>query len=353
MDANSPKPPQTGFDKFKAVSALRDWLDREGGNHRIPQVLDLLAQQMARAWTSDQSSPAVDPDTLRQLHADTHGGRITEMAASRWLSSSEVRKWWDAREDSRTQSFHASQVGAVPSLTIIPGGGRSNPTLYRLDFQLASEIEDVLEHSQPSAKPNGEQSDVIHYQIEPAKAAWWLQAIIGNVPFRMRSWRGFLLIGITASEALALLVLWIVALLSMRGSRPVSAGDLASVLLTATISYLWYHVMKPVIRLPAERVTIANDLLLGYSQFDGQLKLMRDGKSKVAGGWFQFIRHHGTCAICSGEVEVVEGGKAFPDRLVGRCSDSPLEHVFSFDPVLLRGKWLYPNVPSSSAELGE
>ena len=353
MDANSPKPPQTGFDKFKTVSALRNWLDREGGNHRIPQVLDLLAQQTVRAWTSEQASPAIDPDTLRRLHADTHGGRITEMAASRWLLSSEVRKWWDAREDSRAQAFCAAQVGAAACLTIIPGGGRNNPTLYRLDFQREPEIDEVLDDSQISPQPAGEVSKVIHYQVEPAKAAWWLQAIIGKMPFRMRSWRGFLLIGITASEALALLILWLIALLSMRGSRPVSAGDVASVLLTATLSYLWYQVMKPVIRLPAERVTIANDLLLANSQFNGQLKLMRDGKSKVAGGWCQLIRHFGTCAICSGEVEVVDGAKAFPGRLVGRCSDSPLEHVFSFDPVLLRGKWLYPNGPSSSAESGE
>ena len=98
--------------------------------------------------------------------------------------------------------------------------------------------------------------------------------------------------------------------------------------------------MKPLIRLPSERVTIANDLLLAYFQFNGQFKLKRDGKSKVAGGWFQLVRHHATCPICSGEVDVPDGGRSFPGRLVGRCSESPLEHVFSFVPVVLQGQWL-------------
>ena len=63
MDANSPKPPQTGFDQFEGIKVLRDWLDREGGNHRIPQVLDLLAEHTAKTWTSGHPSPSVDPDT--------------------------------------------------------------------------------------------------------------------------------------------------------------------------------------------------------------------------------------------------------------------------------------------------
>ena len=165
----------------------------------------------------------------------------------------------------------------------------------------------------------------------------------------MRGWRGYLLIGIIVSEALCLLLLWLLALLSMRGLRPVSAGDLAYLLAVGTFSYLWFQMMKPLIRLPTERVTSANDALLAYSQFHAQFKLVRDAKSKVAGGWFRLVRHHGTCHVCSGEVEVVGGGIAFPGRLVGRCGDSPLEHVFSFDPVLLQGHLLYPDRISSSA----
>ena len=49
------------------------------------------------------------------------------------------------------------------------------------------------------------------------------------------------------------------------------------------------------------------------------------------------VRHWGTCPICAAEVDLDEGGAAFPGRLVGRCHDAPDEHVFSFDPVSLEG----------------
>lgn len=55
---------------------------------------------------------------------------------------------------------------------------------------------------------------------------------------------------------------------------------------------------------------------------------------------FAVARHWGICPICSAEVDLDSGGTAFPDRLIGRCHDAPLEHVFSFDPVRLTGEFL-------------
>lgn len=50
------------------------------------------------------------------------------------------------------------------------------------------------------------------------------------------------------------------------------------------------------------------------------------------------VRHVGTCPVCNGRVTVQEGGRAFPDRLIGRCRASPREHVYSFDHLNLTGK---------------
>lgn len=339
MDVNSPKPPQTGFDNPIGINVLRDWIARENVQ-RIPQVLDLLAQHTARAWASGQPSPAVDPDTLRQFHVDAHGGRAPDMPASKWLSSSAVRKWWETRQRAREQAFEAAGINAVPTLTILKGGGRTNQTLYRLDFQPLPTSDDPQEEAPPT-EVGAAVTGLIRYQFEPAKAAWWLRPLIGKQPFRMRSWRGYLLIGMTACEALAILALWILIVIGLRGDRPLQAGDLALLLSLLGITWTWRYFMQPIIRLPIDRVTIANELFLAWSQLNGQFRLTRDAKSKVAGGWFQIVRHNGTCPLCAGEVEIAPGGRAFPDRLVGRCSDSPLEHVFSFDPVSLSGRSLH------------
>ena len=49
------------------------------------------------------------------------------------------------------------------------------------------------------------------------------------------------------------------------------------------------------------------------------------------------IRFVAQCAKCRGEIEIAEGGRRFPDRLVGRCRRSPREHLYSFDHALLVG----------------
>lgn len=338
MVQNSPEPADTGFDHVNSINVLRGWLDREGGNQRIPQVLDLLAEHTAKAWMANQPSPAVDADTFRQWHRDAHGGLESDVPASRWLKRRDVERWWEIRRASLEQAFQSRGIDAIPTLAVLSGGGRGNPTQYRLDLA-------------PIPVPNGASDEspndlaeerIVRYQSEPAIPVWWLRPILGRAPFRMRSFRGYLLMGLVMAEALTLLLLWALAFVSLSHARPVSTTDLAMLLVLVIGSWTWWHFMQPIIRLPTERITVVNDFLLGWSQLHGQFRLVRDAHSKRLGGWFQLERHHGICPICSGELDVQDGGRAFPGRLVGRCSDSPIEHVFSFDPVSLAGCHLLP-----------
>jgi hypothetical protein len=339
MDSNSPKPSQTGIEEVSALKMLRGWLEQVGGNQRIPQVLDLLAEHAAAGIQAGSPGQALDADTLRRFHSDRYGGRIHENPASRWLSSTSVQRWWEQRQSPLEQACREAGLGLMPVLSLQAGGGRGNTTQYRLEFRALTSTEEVAEEREdlPDSVPI---AGLVRYQTEPVKPAWWLKPIIGDKPFRMRSWRGYLLIGVVLGEALIVLLLWAAVLLTLRGPRPIGAGDLGAVLTTTLMTVVWLHWMKPLIRLPIDRVTIANDLLLAWSQLNGQLRMVRDAKSKAAGGWFQFVRHYGTCPICAGEVEIADGGKAFPGRLVGRCSDSPMEHVFSFDPTSMAGRQL-------------
>jgi hypothetical protein len=336
MVKNSPEPAHSGFDQARVINELRQWLEREGGNQRIPQVLDLLAGHTARSWASGLPSPAVDADTLRLLHRDAHGGVEQDAPASKWLKRREVQQWWAFRREAIEQVFRSRQMDAAPALTILSGGGRGNPTQYRLDLVPLPSRNDEAESPSDTTAPNA-----VGYQSEPATPVWWLRPILGRAPFRMRSVRGYLLIGLVLAEALALLLAGLLALLSLSYARPISTVDVATLLVLGFAGWTWWHFMQPIIRLPTERITAANDLLLGWSQMNGQFRLVRDAHSKRLGGWFQLERHHGTCPLCSGEVDVFDGGKAFPGRLIGRCGDSPIEHVFSFDPVSRTGHPLY------------
>ena len=340
MEPNSPKLTETGKEQLAAIALLRAWLDQVGGNRRIPQALDLLAERTAGDLERGHSSPPLDADTLRLLHSDKHGGRPSEAPASRWLSSTEVRRWWHQRQSSLEQASRQADLNMMADLTLVSGGGRGNTTQYRLDFRAVSERAGASEESELLTGEATSQRATLRYQTEPAQPAWWLRLIVGTAPFRMQSWRGFTLVGMVLAEGLVLVAFWLLALVVLREPRPIAVGDLTLLLTGAGITWGWWYAVRPIIRLPFDRVTIADDWLLAWSQPHGQFQLSADANNKRAGGWFRVVRHHGTCPICSGTVDLARGGKAFPDRLVGRCSDSPLEHVFSFDPVGLEGRCL-------------
>jgi len=51
-------------------------------------------------------------------------------------------------------------------------------------------------------------------------------------------------------------------------------------------------------------------------------------------GELAFVRYTASCPLCAGLVLLHDGGDEFKDRIVGRCDNSPREHVYSFDQKL-------------------
>ncbi len=58
----------------------------------------------------------------------------------------------------------------------------------------------------------------------------------------------------------------------------------------------------------------------------------------------QLVSYWATCPICKEKlkrnvrIDVSKGGKEFHNRLIGRCSESPIEHIYSFDHITRIGK---------------
>ena len=59
----------------------------------------------------------------------------------------------------------------------------------------------------------------------------------------------------------------------------------------------------------------------------------------------RMVSYVSTCPLpsCNSRIEVENGGKEFHHRLIGRCLEAPLEHVYSFDRVLRIGRALRSN----------
>ena len=92
----------------------------------------------------------------------------------------------------------------------------------------------------------------------------------------------------------------------------------------------------PLYRLLEDRVIVAPALFQLTSVYYHLLVIRKEESKNV----MRMLRFTGTCPLCGGLVEIEKGRGDFRGRYVGKCGRNPLEHLFSFDHTLRRGRWL-------------
>lgn len=330
MDENSAKPLQTGNSQADALRLARIWLDREGGGQRNARALRELLETTLTAVSRGEPSPEMDTTTLRLLLQKVDGD---EALPSKSFRAAELETWWSARTEQLRQECIRQSCAWIPRLVVKTGGGRHLPSRVLFDFGPV----DVQEPDQGDLTTTLN-SHVIQYRMDSAKAALWLRLLVGGqASFPIHSWRGYLVLAVAGLAMLFIGLIWVSQYATWMKGQPISTAVLAQVVLACFVTAGLWWITKPIRDLPAERVTIAGPVYLALSELYGQLRTMRTPDATFKSREFSVVRHWATCPICSAEVDLDYGRKAFPDRLVGRCHDAPLEHVFSFDPVRLTG----------------
>ncbi len=96
---------------------------------------------------------------------------------------------------------------------------------------------------------------------------------------------------------------------------------------------VWYLGARPWYVLMDDRIKMAEEIWTTFSQREAQIELLRrDGRRQL-----RIVLYLSTCSVCGSVMHVEAGRREFHHRLVGRCAESPREHVFSFDRVTKRG----------------
>jgi len=213
-------------------------------------------------------------------------------------------------------------IEVVPKLDKSPG----NPAYYRI---LASPI--PAQEAVPEVAPVPEGG--IYYTAEAVAApgSWLLKAWrSGVVPWNgLMRWGTFsmVMVGLIATLGAA----WLLLNGAARIWRPLSPADLAVLvvfLLALRMVVLAFRFLEQLFDL---RLVMAPSLLTPFTVDNVTLELRPS--TDHGPGELIFARYTSTCPICQGTVELFDGGKVFPDRVVGRCRRSGREHVFSFDHV--------------------
>lgn len=244
-----------------------------------------------------------------------------------------IAKWLDARLESLRRYPKVVTLGWLPKVRNEGfAGGRGKTALFRFAY-------DRLELD-AAAEPTGESSPSqfggrIAYEASEPKLSLAGRAMFGRGVVPVRSVRGLTMLASAVASALfalliGLLAVWtIVVSGAAQSSKALQLGAIA--LLEA--GAVWYLGVRPWMVLVDDRIKMAEEIWTTFSQREAQVELLRrEGRRHM-----RIVQYLSSCSICGSVVHVEPGGREFHGRLVGRCAESPREHVFSFDRVTKLG----------------
>jgi len=315
----------------EAARCLKGYVAVHGDSFKAFQLLAALASEVLD--NLGKNGP-VDIGT-KAIYLATEKDTDTDKA-TRWVSEA-WNGWLKIREErlSGLQDY-ATQQGLDfypwPEKKGDGKGGSGRSTLYTIEVRPLVKL--------PS-KPLATADTGIKYIRESTpKAAWWASWLFSK-EFHYTGWRKVLFLTPAFLALFAALIGFLIIWLTLANQQAISANRTLIYVATAVgLGLVAWRMVSVVARLVEKRIIMAPDILLNISEYAVQLELTRIDDTPGSASRLGLVRYAATCPICGARIRVESGGREFHERLVGRCQESPDEHVFSFDRVTRSGKSL-------------
>jgi len=311
------------------AEALRAAIPRDKARVNAFRVLDYLAQRTIELVRKDKE-PLIP---TKDIHIDLGGNPNQEPSA--WLSplwAAIENKWYDQIEESVITRCRALGLAQYPRPVKLGG----SPTLYRLD---ACPIEASQVEAPALRARVGERSAGLGVTYEPdltLKLSRLGRLVFGGGLAWTRS-KKVALAGVILGTVIALGIITYLGYTALLRSRsPLAAADLVALLVIVWGPWVTFRQIDKMMRIFDDRIVIAPDWALAWKEFGATMEL--EGTSENGGTRaVKVVRYAASCPICDGLLRLDRGEPDYPRRLVGRCSQSPREHVYSFDRITRSG----------------
>ena len=312
----------------EVIQCLIKWLDNVPSDDKAHQILRILAEgSLLQASTEENIKRFTNKDIFDAAKPETLD------TPNKWVNwKNTVLPYWDIKKWHVIDLARNQGLDSYPDIEFyISDGGRGRPSSYWIVKKPLPEIVNGNESSNIEASS---EHNIIHYDLADkgeVKPAWIAKWLLRNGEVRL-STRAIIIWLITIGGIAALISLanWIV----LTAPRPVTTRELSMFLSMFIIPYgTWLFVIKPWFRLFDERIVVAPELLVSIEEKSAQIEIFRDGDLRL----LRLVRYSAPCPICGATIHLGNGEPDFPRRLVGRCYDSPREHIFSFDRVTQKG----------------
>ncbi len=311
------------LDVAKLVSSqLARWKER---SHRHGQLLQSLVDLTMR-----NPERAAEGFTTFELHTEVCAiinkpwgdpEAISKTVSTAWRS---LEQLWESKKEGIKQRAQDDGLEGYPILKKERGGGGGHSSRYYLIYKT------FIDDEYPEDIHSDEAIDgaVVRYYLDDiANAGVWSRWLVNR--FHLDGWRKLLFLGVGSCFIILIMVtLWIlvIALPQLETIGQFITFGLFGVVI---FGFIW-HFFGPFYEVVFFNTALAPDWLQPLKGTDDRI-LVFERKQPEASNQIYLAKYNGICPACGGEIVVGKGGSEFKGRLIGRCSNSAREHVYSFD----------------------
>jgi hypothetical protein len=332
------------------AKAMREWLQDVGpdgagvldaGGPAYRSLVELC--KLVESLASDSNPfPWISRSKVYEKVTSVESGGGEERKV---VNQQAIAQWLRSRESSLRGYPKVVAMGWMPKVDFDGfTGGRGKSAQLRITYErieLAAAAGPVDSSTPvnpipgvPNAKSSGS-AGLIAYEARDAVLSVMGRMMFGQSTLPLRSARGVVIIGSALGSAITALLLGLAALLviTTSGAAGSQKAFLISIAAILEAAIVWYFGARPWWVLVEDRIKMADELWTSFSRREAQIELLRrDGRRHV-----RIVQYRSTCSVCGSDVHIEPGRREFDHRLVGRCAESPREHVFSFDRVTKLG----------------
>ena len=302
------------------------FLEEQTSNARrfgvIKRILNHTKDQLAKNETIEFSW-----QDIAELNDHDNEGKTLKKLIS------EVMTELDTQYSALNKAAIGNECSFLPKLKQTEkGGGAGNPNKYKITAH-SVDLE-PLEIEIPSGH--------ISYSLEKIASPNFLARWINNYVAQGLKFK--LLIGGVGSVILFGMLIIFFGLYSLQQAETLLA--LVKIIIGfGSLLVSVYYFGSPLYQCVIKRIVSAPVMLTPGEIKTAQLEYVPTGdkdKNERCIRQFRIVSYSASCPICEGKIELEEGVGLMRGRLVGYCTESPREHLYTFDHKTKSGRACYP-----------
>lgn len=269
-------------------------------------------------------------------------GRTWSTPDDKERMSDDVRRTWNKLETlwkSKAEGIRQTLLDAgcshYPTLRRIEGGGTGRPTKYFLEW--CNLLIPQAVNYQTIQEPKQQITSLgLRYICEDIKDPGFLAKIFAE-GLLLKGWRRFVYIAVLLIPVLAMLVIAFSFVINIAFYDSLINNQMGSFLTNSLAFFTIAITIYPMLSLKTKGILLAPWWMQSE---DGERLLEFRKPPRFTEKTIKAVSYSATCPICGAKVIAKSGGIEFFGRIIGRCDEAPVEHIFSFDYITRQGTWL-------------